>query len=209
MKKEYKDSFLGFTSRKKDKLIGAYKLIHLESGKFYIGSTSNFYERRLRHIGELRKNIHYCQRLQELYNENPHFRFEFFFAGARERARKLAYDTEQMLLDDYANSDLLLNDSLGAELATRNKTLEARKKVSVAMKIIKGTPEFKAGQAEKARRYWQDPEYRKKKSRLISIDGVEYSSIKEATEKLKIHPFTIGHRLKNKKKEFDHYQYLD
>lgn len=209
MKKEHEDSFLGFNTQKKDKLAGAYKLIHVKTGRFYVGSTSNFYARRLNHISQLRQGIHYCKRLQELYNDNPHFTFEFFYSGKDEKARKLAFDTEQMLLDDYANSELLLNDSLGAELSSRNKTQESRDKVSEFMKVFKNTPEFKAEQAEKTKGYWQDPEYRKKKSRRISIDGVEYDSIKEASEKLGIHPFTIGRRLKHKGKAFDNYQYLD
>lgn len=209
MKKEKKDSFTGFMPKYQDKIAGAYKLVHVKTGMFYIGSSANFYERRVNHITQLRRNEHYCKKLQELYREDPHFTFEFFLAGRDEKAIVLAVDAEQMLLDEYKDSKLLLNESSGASLAARNKTPESRKKVSEFMKAFKGTPEFKAEQAEKAKGYWKDPEYRKKKSRRILIDGVIYASIKEASETLKIHPFTIGHRLKNKKKAFDHYQYLD
>jgi hypothetical protein len=206
---KHEDSFLGFIPKYQDKITGAYKLIHVKTGKFYVGSTANFYERRVTHIVQLRRNEHHCKKLQELYREDPHFKFEFFLAGRDEKARKLAFDTEQMLLDEYAKTDLLLNDSTGAELAARNKTPESRKKVSEFMKAFKGTPEFRAQQAQVAADYWKDPEYRKKKSKRISIDGVIYSSILEASKALGIHTFTIGHRLKNKKPQFDNYKYLD
>ena len=42
-------------------MVGVYKLIHRDSGKFYVGSTRDFYERRKNHIVKLRAGQHPAQ----------------------------------------------------------------------------------------------------------------------------------------------------
>ena len=71
-------------------------------------------------------------------------------------------------------------------------------KVSQAMKEIKGTPEKREEQKAKATAYWQDPEYRAKKSRKVSIQGVIYDSIVEAAKALGLYTSIVRQRLNSK-----------
>jgi len=47
---------------------GIYTIISKITGQIYVGQTNNFKSRWYNHERELRKNIHYNYRLQEIYN---------------------------------------------------------------------------------------------------------------------------------------------
>lgn len=87
-----------------------YKIVSKSTGKFYLGSTSNFHKRTIRHKRELRKNIHHNVSLQELYNEKGEDDFDYVIV------EKLSQDTsreerEQFYLELYDKDDNMLNIS--------------------------------------------------------------------------------------------------
>jgi group I intron endonuclease len=56
---------------------GIYKIVNKLNDKFYLGSTSNFHKRKLRHFNELRKNKHHSIYLQRAFNKYGEENFEF------------------------------------------------------------------------------------------------------------------------------------
>jgi len=130
--------FSGFKCKAGSNLTGAYVLTHTESGKVYIGSTSDFNKRRSSHIGHLKANIHGNRNLQECYNTSPHFHFKFYLTGRTNdtEARQKAFDLEQEMLDHYSGTNNLLNRSPNSRT---NKgvvaTEETRVKISAASKL--------------------------------------------------------------------------
>jgi group I intron endonuclease len=78
-----------------------YKIVNLENGIFYVGSSKEFPKRIDRHFRDLRKGEHHCFTLQKSYNENPNnFKVESFSFDTLTEAR----EKEQDILDsDYNN----------------------------------------------------------------------------------------------------------
>ena len=74
---------------------GIYKIINKINNKFYIGSTSNFHVRKLRHLNELRKNKHHCIHLQRAFNKYKEENFEVIFIEECENT----FVREQEILD--------------------------------------------------------------------------------------------------------------
>jgi group I intron endonuclease len=180
MKEMKEDSFLGFKPKMNTRIAGVYKLIHIKTGKLYIGSTGNFRNRRRDHVCSLRRGDHHIQALQDLYNDDPNFKFEFFISGLSfddKKSRELAYDHEQLLLNEYAGSVLLLNRSLNSRLSilppellkkrlanavAAQRTEEYRKKRSIISKAITQTKEARERSSELSLNQWRDPEVRAK-----------------------------------------------
>ena len=174
---EKKDTITGAKGDWKDRTVtGAYKLTHVKSGKFYVGSTGNFYERRKHHIVLLRMGKHFVTDLQELYNENPEIHFELFLTGYDEHARELAYDHEQSMLDENKTNPLMMNKSFDARKPAFTGEIEAQR--IAAMTKTTRSPEYRAAQGEHSKIHrntehaktraseataeqWKDPEKRK------------------------------------------------
>ena len=104
------------------------------TGQFYIGSTSNYYERTWRHINQLSRGIHGNRKFQEAYNKDQNFECSIVFEGSRNEA----YGKEQELLDLYCEAVGLLNISTDARASqkgrphteeTKQKMVESRKGV--------------------------------------------------------------------------------
>jgi group I intron endonuclease len=57
---------------------GIYKLVNVITGKFYLGQSSNLYQRRHTHFSALKYNRHFNKHLQSSYNKYgvENFRFE-------------------------------------------------------------------------------------------------------------------------------------
>jgi group I intron endonuclease len=77
------------------KATGAYKITHPKSGLYYIGSSSNIYERYHVHLSTLKSNTHKNPRLQEVFNDDPVISIETIVTDSRDEA----YDVEQKYLD--------------------------------------------------------------------------------------------------------------
>jgi group I intron endonuclease len=58
-----------FTKRLTPQSAGIYKITCSTNGKFYIGSTGNFYNRRQRHVWHMRYGTHYNLKMQRTFNK--------------------------------------------------------------------------------------------------------------------------------------------
>lgn len=166
--------------RKTHQFPAAYILYFEESGKFYIGSTRDLYQRVCSHIKELRNGRHSNSEFQKDYEsaENKTIRFSFI----RVDDRKEGYVIEQLLLDKHLPSGRLYNVFTNAAVAGHGGkwTSEAKAKQS---KVGKDNAE--SGKLNNA---W------KANSRAVSINGVVYPSIRVAAEKLGINYNTLLYR---------------
>lgn len=145
-------------------IVAVYKLVHRNTGKFYIGSSGNFFVRRRKHVERLRRNEHHTKELQDLYNEAPHFVFELDSIGINHtdpNIREKAFDREQALLDAHWGDPLLLNKSRNArypdierseasELLRLEKIKQAHQRPEVRACVTKVNRTIR--QSEKARK---------------------------------------------------------
>ena len=79
-----------------------YKIINLETNKYYLGSTKEINKRTLKHFNELRKNKHHCIHLQRAFNKygEDNFKLEIIFECENYK------DKEQELLDSISFDEL-------------------------------------------------------------------------------------------------------
>ncbi len=116
---------------------GIYVIINRDTGKAYIGSTSQSFRKRWNtHKSDLRKGKHHSPRLQNAWNKYTEFRFEFKILEVVPKEEwvdnKYLLDIEQIYLDTYQpeyNICKIANSLLGTK-----RSEEARLKMSVAQK---------------------------------------------------------------------------
>lgn len=182
------DTFEGAKTPHGKIIVGVYKLVHRDSGKFYIGSSGDFYNRRKTHIVALRAGQHHLQEMQNLYNESPHFTFELVSIGINYKdpaVREKAYDREQELLDQYWGDPLLLNQSRSArniklseerEAARINKVHQAHQKPEVRAKVtavnrtIRQSDKARKQQSVISKSLWQNDGHRARPSPEHTIE---------------------------------------
>jgi hypothetical protein len=159
-------------------VVSVYKLTHRDSGKFYIGSTGDFYVRRKNHIVELRNGKHPIPEMQELYDESPHFTFELVSVGIDHTdplVRERAFDQEQALLDMHWGNPLLLNrsrDSRCTKLSEESEAMrienirqahqktEVREKVTKVNRAIRQSEKAREQQSAISKTLWQNDNHR-------------------------------------------------
>lgn len=103
--------------------IGAYLLVDVKTGKFYVGSSQDVEKRIKQHLSDLRAKRHHCSNLQDIWDKNQ-FLEEYVYPT---ETREEAYALEQELLDKHKGSDLLLNIGLsvvGGDNLTNNPRRE-------------------------------------------------------------------------------------
>lgn len=199
---------------------GAYIIYIPSVRKVYIGHTADIYRRRVKHLSKLKTGQHRNKKLQELYDTNPEMEILFFFYP--EESVEAAIHLEQVLLSKYSDHPDLLNVATDARSQLGFKHSEETKVVLKAlMKIRTANPahaknlsEFhiqrfsvqseRDAQSERIKKAWENPETRarmleanKLKGRKIVVDGVNYSSIVEASNALNVSVTAVTWRLKS------------
>lgn len=114
-------------------LCGAFALVHENTGKFYIGSTTNIVGCLVSLEAELRTGKHKNKRLQACYNADSEFRVSFILMGDRKNEADLVdkcWKAEQELLADRPNHDLML--SIGTDVGAL--TAKQRKRITAELK---------------------------------------------------------------------------
>lgn len=157
----------------------AYLIRNRYSPKVYVGSTSNPGRRTSSHRSNLKRGVHENINLQNLYNESQHVDFVFYEVSNREKA----YELEKALIDHFNKLGLLLN----IQLDPVNNTLTKE-------------------QLEKFRA--RSEEYSRKQSKPVSIDGIVYESIREASRKLNLAKSSVASRIHSKKLKYANWHYV-
>lgn len=134
-----------------NKDIGVYIIQNSETMETYIGS--GILEQRFKtHSSLLAKKEHWNYKLQKAYNKDQNFEFISVLIDdpvSLEDNRNTALQIEQMLIDEFKESNLLLNISTNVE-----KTMMG----------YKHRPESNEKNRQAAKERWQNPEYREKMS---------------------------------------------
>lgn len=173
-------------------MIGVYTITHPKSGLFYIGSTGNYLQRKWHHENRLRHNIHRNHKLQIAFNQDPCLTWDFNECSTVEEARLL----ERQLIQGNAHSMDIANHQFvcGHSEETKLKMSKAligtvhsdatREKMSVT----------RTGQTKTQEWHNQIMESVRKK---VSINGVEYESMTEASRQLGVPLHVVRYRLKS------------
>lgn len=153
-------------------LVGAYVLEHKQTGKVYVGSTHDLYERLKHHKAHLSRNEHHCKLLQNLYNSKSNIHVSFYLVHKLnrnekddiEKYRQKAYKIEQELINEYHKQGLLLNRSLDAFEPYRGykRTDEEEQYRTERLRESMDNPELRQLRSVNAKKQWQDPDKRKK-----------------------------------------------
>jgi NUMOD3 motif len=193
---------------------GAYEILHVKSGRRYVGSTGDLYQRECSHIALLRRGTHFNRELQAAYDEDP----EIYFTAVPCHDREEAFGLEQAVVD--RDGDELFNRGV---VDVRNPakglvpTVEHRRKIGDANRgRYVGIPlsedhRSKIGEALRGKPLSE--ETRRKLSvahmgqlpsntRGVVIGGVGYASATEASKALGVKPATIYQRCHSLSEQF-------
>lgn len=198
---------------------GVYKIMNNANGKCYIGSSIDLHQRRLQHFAALKYNKHINKHLQNAYNKYGVDAFDFSILEVVEitdNIKEVLLSREQFWIDNI-NPEYNILPVAGSTLGYHH-TEETKKKISETMTGVKKSEEHAKHirEAQKGRKLTEEhkaklskaAKHRKTMSHhtIISIDGVIYNSLKEASEITGVKYNTIQKRLKNPK--FSNYIYV-
>ena len=198
---------------------GVYLISNNVNGKCYVGSSIHLTQRRKEHFSRLMHNKHENAHLQNAYNKYGREAFEFEILetlSIDDNIKENLLKREQFWIDNLKpeyNILLVAGSNLGYHHSDETKqkisksTTGLKKSEEHAKHIREGqkgrvfTEDHKKKLSEAAKR-------RKRQSNhaIISIDGIIYNSLKEASEITGVKYNTIQKRLKNPK--FPNYYYV-
>lgn len=169
-------------------MCGVYKILNVNTGKFYIGSTGiSFSHRWSQHVRRLRNGNHFNRHLSASWEKHRESAFVFSIVEVTRPEWAVAY--EQVFLDCWRPWDCKYGYNINTDAATsigRKHTPEARKAiseraklqfsnpevrktVSERQKIIRGTPEARKAQSERSKAMLGTPEARKAHGERMKI----------------------------------------
>lgn len=198
---------------------GVYKIENVVNGKIYIGSSSDLDRRRKQHFIALLNNKHFNSHLQRSYNKWGEQSFEFKIIEVLEDTDSLSellLEREQYYLDllkpEYNICRIAGAFGMPHTEETKQKISNSTKGVKKSQEHAKHIRESQQGRKlseEHKQKLTEAAKNRKTINRKVSImiDGVEYISIKVASEITGVSYNTIQRRLVNE--NFQNYQYLD
>lgn len=198
---------------------GVYLISNNVNGKCYVGSTIHLDQRRREHFSKLANNKHINAHLQNAYNKYGREAFDFEVLETidiDDNIKDKLLKREQFWIDNLKpeyNILLVAGSNLGY-----HHTGETKKKISESTTGVKKSEEhakhIREGQSgrvlteEHKAKLSEAAKHRKSPSNhaIISIDGVIYNSLKEASEATGVKYNTIQKRLKNP--NFSNYYYV-
>lgn len=198
---------------------GIYRIMNNVNGKCYIGSSVDTHRRQLQHFSALKNNKHYNTHLQNAYNKYGCDAFEFSVVEnieITENIKDILIEREQFWIDNI-HPEYNILPVAGSNLGF-NHTEETKEKISKTMTGVKKSEEHAKHirESQKGRVFTEEhkaklseaAKHRKGQSNhaIISIDGVIYNSLKEASQITGVKYNTIQKRLKNPK--FPNYFYV-
>lgn len=198
---------------------GVYLISNNVNGKCYVGSTIHLDQRRREHFSKLANNKHINAHLQNAYNKYGREAFDFEILETidiDDNIKDKLLKREQFWIDNLKPEYNILLVA-GSNLGYRH-TEETKKKISESTTGVKKSEEhakhIREGQSgrvlteEHKAKLSEAARHRKSPSNhaIISIDGVIYNSLKEASEATGVKYNTIQKRLKNP--NFSNYYYV-
>lgn len=184
---------------------GAYILTHVPTGRFYIGSTCNLYNRINTHLSNLRHGKHHVALLQEVFSGDLDMSLQIQTTPCRDTA----YSAEQELLDRHHSNRLccnahdathgnwkrgmpeerrrhLSNSRMGHEVPEHVR--DAVRRANTGSK--RGPETIRKMQEARARQpvTWASP---------VIVNGVRYESRNEAAAALGINSTTLRTRIRS------------
>lgn len=118
---------------------GLYVITNLLDGKFYVGSTVNFFDRWTLHLSNLKKNKHHSPHLQNAWNKYGEENFSFLplqcISDKNDRLK-----IEQHFLDTLKPPYNVAKKATSCEGTIRSE--ETRKKMSIAVREPKRLARF-------------------------------------------------------------------
>lgn len=198
---------------------GVYLISNNVNGKCYVGSTVHLDQRRREHFSRLANNKHINAHLQNAYNKYGREAFDFEILETidiDDNIKDKLLKREQFWIDNLKpeyNILLVAGSNLGY-----HHTDETKRKISESTTGVKKSEEhakhIREGQSgrvlteEHKAKLSEAAKHRKSPSNhaIISIDGVIYNSLKEASEATGVKYNTIQKRLKNP--NFSNYYYV-
>lgn len=198
---------------------GVYLISNNVNGKCYVGSTIHLDQRRREHFSKLANNKHINAHLQNAYNKYGREAFDFEVLETMDiddNIKDKLLKREQFWIDNLKpeyNILLVAGSNLGY-----HHTEETKKKISESTTGVKKSEEhakhIREGQSDRVlteehkAKLSEAARHRKSPSNhaIISIDGVIYNSLKEASEATGVKYNTIQKRLKNP--NFGNYYYV-
>lgn len=181
----YKLERLGEEVNVKSTLQSVYLISSPSSGKVYIGSTSNTYNRVIQHRTKLTASYHGNQQLQSVYDANPYL--EYICFKVKEGQDPL--DLEQELLDRYWSTGRLLNSSPDARNALRAFVYKGMKFSKERIANMKRSRKDSGAGAT---------------PRKVIVNGITYPSVRSAARETQT-PYSVLQRRLNSDEE----QYKD
>ena len=142
--------------------IGIYRILNLETGKMYIGSTTTSFKRRWsQHRKELEKGTHPARHLQNSWNKRGPAVFVFeILEDVDDPERVIA--REQEWIERYFSTGILYNTSptAGSTRGFRYSD-ESKERMSASKRAFYRTPAGRAANAERVRKMLDSEEWRK------------------------------------------------
>lgn len=199
-------------------LPAVYVLTHKPSGHFYIGSTNNLYRRLYLHLWQLKNGVSSNKKLQAAYTSWEDYDIKHTYC----KNSRVAMVEEQKLLDEFFGRDLCCNICPRADSRAGSPvTDESRAKMSAAHLDNTHSEETRIRMSISQKQRTQPQEVRLKiaQARLgvtttnkkvkVSLDGVVFNSLSEASRELGIASTTIRNRIAGKFKGYPDWKYLE
>ncbi len=198
---------------------GVYTITNNANGKCYVGSSINLDNRRKQHFSKLLNNKHVNSHLQNAYNKYGKDSFTFEIVEMIEiddDIKNKLLDREQFWID-LLNPEYNILPVAGSTLRYHH-TEETKRKISKSTKGMQKSEEHAKHIRESQKGKKLSEEHKKKLSQaakrrkgqsnycIISVDGVIYTSMKQACEELGIKLGCMQSRLKSK--NFPNYFYI-
>lgn len=191
---------------------GIYRIDNSINGKCYVGSSIDLDRRRKEHTYSLLNNSHANKHLQSAYNKygREHFKFTIIeLLEICDAIKERLLEREQFWIDNLLpeyNILLIAGSSLGFNHSEETKqsisnTMTGVKKSEEHTKHIRECQKGKVLSEDHKNKLSKAAKKRKSPSHTtkISINNIEFNSIKEASIILNIKYDTILKRLKNPK----------
>ena len=194
---------------------GVYQIKNLSNNKIYIGSTiTSFICRWRQHNSKLKSGKHENTHLQSSYNKYGESSFEYsilYIGTSKEDIR----DKEQELINSFDscnpdkgyNMDSIVDRSIRSEETKKKISLSRKGKCSGSSNGFYGkthTEEVreKIRQAHIGKKLSDSTKTKivEKRKIKVRINGIIYSSIKEAAEELKMSEATLSRWIKDERK---------